>query len=73
MAKIPKGYRAVLASFPYVLAAETSGAITRATLLRQWDVITGRFTDAEPATADMWVKWMPYARPYAGDGSDVTP
>ena len=72
MARIPKGYVAVLVSEPYVLLANEGSEITSDTMLRKWDAVTGTLLDAKPQTAEHWLVWMPYARPYSGDGSDVT-
>lgn len=72
MARIPKGYVAVLVSEPYVLLANEEGDVTSNTMLHKWDAVTGVLLDDKPKTAEHWLVWMPYARPYSGDGSDVT-
>lgn len=67
---IPSDYRAVLLSFPYVLvAAEGEDLSDPNVTLYQWDLIAGRITDMEPRGAQVWLKFMPYAAPYSGDGS----
>lgn len=72
MNRIPSGYKAALYSPPYVLVAdESQNPKDPNVLLYQWDLIMGRFTDMGGQGAQVWLKFLPYAEPYDGDGTDL--
>lgn len=69
---IPSGYRAALYSPPYVLVADEGQSLNDPNvLLYQWDLVLGRFTDMGAQSAQVWLKFLPYAEIYDGDGTDL--